>query len=355
VVDLRKGSREPQRERQERERERERENSPAQIDLTRSHFSIHREPFSRIRGLCKVASQMPDAKKSPLHVHFHQPFNVIRLTIACLLAVAVLQGAPDRLSNHDAPIFFSVEECIHGMSLQTATAPSHHELKDEFELICWNIEKGNNPGWKQELKAMAANTQLVLLQEAIFVEEMKQPREKPLFWSFAPGYETNAHSSGVMTVSRMQPSFFCSLEATEPWLRSPKKTSIVQFPLGHDGNSLLLVNMHAINFTFGIKAFAKQLNEVGHILGAHTGPIVFSGDLNTWTQARKDVLSPFISKFNLTEVGFEPDHRSHKMGHPVDYIFTRGLEVKQSRVVEVDTSDHNPLIVTLALLSDESI
>jgi endonuclease/exonuclease/phosphatase (EEP) superfamily protein YafD len=271
------------------------------------------------------------------------------------LAVAVLHGAPDQLCNHDAPVYFSVDECIDGMSLPLATPSSLNELKDEFELICWNIEKGSNSGWKQELRTMAENTQLVLLQEAIFVEEMKQPREEPLFWSFAPGYETNAHSSGVMTLSRMEPSFFCSLEATEPWLRSPKKTSIVQFPLGLDDNSLLLVNMHAINFTFGIKAFAKQLNEVGHILEAHVGPIVFSGDLNTWTQARKDVLLPFISKFNLTEVGFEPDHRSHKMGHPVDYIFTRGLEVKQSRVVEVDTSDHNPLIVTLALLSNESI
>lgn len=282
-------------------------------------------------------------------------FKTVVLTHACVLAsVVLLQGAPDTLSNHDAPIFFSVEECLAGMNFKTQlTEPS--ALQDEFELICWNIEKGSNPGWKEELRAIAQNTQLLLLQEAIFVDEMKQPREKPLYWSFAPGYETSKHSSGVMTVSRMRPNFFCTLEATEPWLRSPKQTSIVQFPLAYGDHSLLLVNMHAINFTFGVKAFARQLHEVGHILKAHTGPVVFSGDLNTWTQARKDVLFPFIAEFDLTEVAFEPDHRSYKMGHPVDYIFTRGLEVKQSRVLEVDTSDHNPLIVTLALLSDESI
>lgn len=286
---------------------------------------------------------------------FIQSLKSAIFAYTCLCAsVALLHGAPGTLSNHDAPIYFSVEECVAGMDF-TPKSTSFTELEDEFELICWNIEKGSNPGWKQELKAMAQNTQLVLLQEAIFVDEMKQPREKPLYWSFAPGYETKEHSSGVMTVSRMQPSFFCALEVTEPWLRSPKKTSIVQFPLAHESHSLLLVNMHAINFTFGVKAFAAQLDQVGHILEAHTGPIVFSGDLNTWTKARKKVLLPFIQRFDLTEVAFEPDHRSYKMGHPVDYIFTRGLAVKQSRVVEVDTSDHNPLIVTLSLLSNESI
>lgn len=286
---------------------------------------------------------------------FLQLFKSACSISTCLFAsVALLHGAPATLSNHDAPIYFSVEECIAGMAL-TPQSASFNELEDEFELICWNIEKGSNPGWKKQLKAIAQNTQLVLLQEAIFVDEMKQPREQPLYWSFAPGYQTRAHSSGIMTVSRMQPSFFCALEATEPWLRSPKKTSIVQFPLTHQDHSLLLVNMHAINFTFGVKAFAAQLHAVGHILEAHTGPVVFSGDLNTWTQARKDVLLRFVSRFNLTEVTFEPDHRSCKMSHPVDYIFTRGLAVKQSRVVEVDTSDHNPLIVTLSLLSNESI
>lgn len=289
-------------------------------------------------------------------MHVQQPSNLIRLSIACLLLlVAVLEGGQDRLSNHDAPIFFSVEDCILGMSLQATPTPTHNELKDAFELICWNIEKGKNKGWKEDLKAMAQNMQFVLLQEAIFVEEMKQPHEKPVYWSFAPGYQTNEHSSGVLTVSRMQPSLFCSLEATEPWLRSPKKTSIVQFPLGRGSDSLLMVNMHAINFTFGTKAFAKQLNEAGRILEVHTGPIVFSGDLNTWTRARKNVLLDFVSKFDLIEVGFEPDHRSQKMGQPVDYIFTRGLDVKHSHVLEVLTSDHNPLIVTLALDTNESI
>lgn len=290
----------------------------------------------------------------------HPALQTLRLALtgfiasAGLLSAGLLLGAPEQLSNHDAPLYFSVEECIAGMT-QSKTTTLGFPLAEEFELICWNIEKGNNPGWKQELKDLAKNTQVVLLQEAIFVEAMKQPREEPLYWSFAPGYQTKAHSSGVMTLSHIQPHFFCALEAQEPWLRSPKKTSIVQFSLGREQHALLMVNIHAINFTFGVKAYAQQLHELGPILAAHTGPIVFSGDLNTWRQARKDVLLPFTEQFGLTEVRFEPDHRSHKMGHPVDYIFTRGLQVKQSRVIEVETSDHNPLIVTLALPSNESI
>ena len=269
-----------------------------------------------------------------------------------LFAVALVQSAaPITEANHDAPIYYSAQSFVEAMGEPFVDVVFEEglRLEDEFELICWNIEKGSNPGWKAELRSLAKNTQVVLLQEAVFVEEMKNPRDESLFWSFSPGYKTKKYNSGVMTVSRMKPSVVCALESTEPWLRSPKKTSVVQFPLETEGESLLLVNIHAINFTVGVRAFSAQLDEVGHILRHHNGPIIFSGDLNTWTNARNSVLSPFVEEFGLEEIAFEPDNRSRKFGHAVDYVFIRGLSVKSARVPEVETSDHNPLIVTLAL------
>lgn len=41
------------------------------------------------------------------------------------------------------------------------------------------------------------------------------------------------------------------------------------------------------------------------------------------------------------------DTRSRFLGHQVDYIFARGLEVVHAEAPEVKSSDHNPALTTL--------
>jgi hypothetical protein len=41
------------------------------------------------------------------------------------------------------------------------------------------------------------------------------------------------------------------------------------------------------------------------------------------------------------------DTRSRFLGHQVDYIFVRGLEVVYAEAPEVESSDHNPVLATL--------
>ncbi|ADE54288.1 endonuclease/exonuclease/phosphatase family protein [Coraliomargarita akajimensis] len=258
------------------------------------------------------------------------------------------------LSNHTSPVCRSPHLFSEG--IRHVDAPTAgRALPSEFELVCWNIEKGGNTGWKADLRRLARDSQLVLLQEAIYVEEMKQPREETLYWSFAPGYHNGRHQSGVMSVSWVQPDLFCLLEAVEPLLRSPKQTGVLSMPLEGSPVPLLVVNMHAINFTLGTKAFRRQLEAVGHIISGYPGPIVFAGDLNTWNQPRLKALKAFAETHALEAVEFEPDLRSQKMGHVVDYVFVRGLTVESRSVVPVKTSDHNPMIVTLRYAPDNSI
>ena len=69
--------------------------------------------------------------------------------------------------------------------------------------------------------------------------------------SFAQGYQRDQLSTGVMTASRIAPLAQCSLTHYEPWLKSPKATSITEYALQGTDNTLLVVNVHLINFTFG--------------------------------------------------------------------------------------------------------
>lgn len=269
------------------------------------------------------------------------------------ILIALLLGGAGALwsSDHGAPI--TVEEISAGFveaPLQAgALAHPTPQWDNEITLVSWNIAKGNTPGWREDLRRVAAEADLVMLQEAVLRDEMKRPRAEPMFVAFSPGYFTNRFRSGVMTLSRVRPTDHDSLSAREPIIRSPKATNITLFhDVGWD-RPLLVVNMHAINFTIGVDAFRSQLEEVAHVLDEHTGPIIFSGDLNTWNRARSEVLADLMTQHGLQPATFAPDHRVRRFGLPLDYIFVRGVEVREGRTVEVESSDHNPLIITVAL------
>ena len=79
---------------------------------------------------------------------------------------------------------------------------------------------------------------------------------------------------------------------------------------------------------------------------AHEGPVIFGGDLNTWSDRRQATLIDLADALGLTPVSFSPDHRTSRFGRPLDHLYVRGLTWQSSETVPVETSDHNPLIVT---------
>ena len=66
-----------------------------------------------------------------------------------------------------------------------------------------------------------------------------------------------------------------------------------------------------------------------------------------WTDARKDVVARAAARLRLTEVSFAEDRRQLFLGHQLDHIYTRGLEVVRSSSIPVKSSDHNPVTATL--------
>lgn len=256
-----------------------------------------------------------------------------------ICAVALLVGvtAPHSAIAGEAP------RCV------TATEAIGQPLASELEVLSWNIQKAGDPAWRQDFTRLANNVQLAFIQEASLQAGIPDLLPEALVEVFAPGYTTATLDSGVMTLGAAPPGLHCSFTVMEPWLGTPKAVSVAEYALAEREDTLLAINLHAVNFTFGVESFEQQIAALAQFLADHEGPAIVAGDMNTWSESRQAVLDTHMSRYGLQPVIFEPDLRTAPFGRPLDHIFVRGLSARHAEVIPVDSSDHNPLRVTLAL------
>lgn len=220
---------------------------------------------------------------------------------------------------------------------------------DEIRLFNWNVQKNANPAMLADMQAIATNADLVLLQEATLGNRRYSSEDGGYHWAFAPGYQTSAELTGVMTASKVAPITHCSFSNLEPWLGSPKATNVTQYALSGRDDTLLVINLHLINFTLGIQNMQAQLDEALAMVKQHRGPVIVSGDLNTWSEARNESVNNAFLNAGMEAVAWETDLRKRFFGHAVDHIYIRGLQAEPGTSHEVYSSDHNPLSVVLKL------
>ena len=238
------------------------------------------------------------------------------------------------------------DQCTEALSLGRQQAVSGG-LSTPFSLLNWNVEKAQHPYLVTEFAAFAKQSDLIFLQEAVPIKKTEAVVEQSLYEAFVRGYVQNEIDTGVLTLARTPHLVHCHLLAKEPWLRTPKATSVTLYPLAGGNASLLTINLHAVNFSFGVKAYRAQLEAAAELMRAHVGPVIFGGDLNTWSDRRQATLATLTDELGLTPIPFSPDHRTSRFGRPLDHLYVRGLTWQSSETVQVETSDHNPLIVTL--------
>ena len=238
------------------------------------------------------------------------------------------------------------DECAQTLALGQQ-AQQDGGLAATFSLLNWNVEKAKDPSLLSEFAELARLSDLIFLQEAVPLKKNQTVIEQSLFEAFVRGYVQNEVETGVLTLARTPHLVHCQLLATEPWLRTPKATSVTLYPLADSDDTLLTVNLHAVNFSFGVKAYQGQLDKAAKLIRGHQGPVIFGGDLNTWSDRRQGVLDSLADELGLIPVPFSPDHRTKQFGKPLDHLFVRGLAWQSTKTKEVSTSDHNPLLATL--------
>src|SRR5690606_819197 len=156
-------------------------------------------------------------------------------------------------------------------------------------------------------------------------------------------------TTGVLAISRAETVDHFPHSHREPFTRLPKAALVTEYRLLGSPHTLLVANVHAINFTPGTGHFHRQLLSVAHRIAHHQGPLIVCGDFNTWRHKRLRILDDLIRELDLTAVHFEQDHRRFAFGYALDHIFYRGLTHKGCAVDRVYTSDHNPISAILGI------
>jgi endonuclease/exonuclease/phosphatase (EEP) superfamily protein YafD len=125
---------------------------------------------------------------------------------------------------------------------QTLTAAQHADdiagLGTTFALLNWNVEKAKDPALLGEFAELAKRSDLIFLQEAVPLKKAQTLIEESLYDAFVRGYIQNEIETGVLTLARTPHIVHCQLLATEPWLRTPKATSVTLYPLENSDGTL---------------------------------------------------------------------------------------------------------------------
>ncbi|MGP1956257.1 MAG: endonuclease/exonuclease/phosphatase family protein [Arsenophonus sp. NC-PE1-MAG3] len=216
---------------------------------------------------------------------------------------------------------------------------------DELGIVSWNIYKQQRLNWYSVLNKLVINKHLILLQEAQNSSKLIDfIISQHLIAYQVPTIILPHYAYGVMTLARSHPIYCCPLQEKEPLLRLPKSALITVYPL-HNGRNLMIINIHAVNFTFGVDIYSRQLRNIGEYVKKHQGPMIFAGDFNTWSRQRINELKRFTCSLRMKEVNFDADERTIIFGYPLDYVFYHNLTLLDAEVIKTESSDHNPISV----------
>lgn len=250
--------------------------------------------------------------------------------------------------------FIRTHESTLGKSHQLQTQLNHHSIK----VVNWNIAKNNfEKTWFKDFFRILRQHQpdLIFFQEVRMGVGGEQIIGFNNFsWAYAPNFIDAHHQtySGILTAANISPLSKKAIvtQHYEPLVNTPKVSLITEYPLSQQQKTLLTINSHLINFV-DINKFKTQLQEIELALSTHEGPIIFSGDFNTWNRQRAILLDKAVTKLGLKAVEFAP-HESKKikrflLSPPLDYIFYKGLIEKSANAKvldEINSSDHKPLL-----------
>ncbi|MGF1765767.1 endonuclease/exonuclease/phosphatase family protein [Enterovibrio makurazakiensis] len=209
-----------------------------------------------------------------------------------------------------------------------------------LNIAVWNIYKQQLDGWEAELSELSKDNAIILLQEAQSKPQLLSYIEREGWHSNqAYAFAIKGEIAGVMTLSEVVPKKVCAYTKIEPYLRLPKSALYSAFSLSN-GKTLSVINLHSINFTFGVEEYKEQLHSLVDAVRDIKGPIIIAGDFNTWSEERLDVVKMELEELGLKEAQYSSDDRLTVFGYPLDHLFYRELELDDSRSKKTSASDH---------------
>ncbi len=219
-------------------------------------------------------------------------------------------------------------------------------VPDTFGILCWNVHKNNtkNIAFKPYLEKLESKYDFLLLQEANFRDDRYFTLPHYAF-DGAANLEVRGAFYGVLTASKVESKDAQAyLSEGKESLVGSHKSLLVSHYVFEDGSTLLILNVHAINFREN-KRYHKELERFLVLMQDHKGAMIIAGDFNSWNKQRMQKLHDLRKKLGLKAVPFKQDHDVKSfMGNHLDFILYRGLELVHYSVDKGHgLSDHNPL------------
>lgn len=225
-----------------------------------------------------------------------------------------------------------------------------------INVLVWNIYKGGLLSWRIDLQRFTQNRDLVILQEGILNDDMREELDAShrheFIFATSFTFKSSGHATGVVTGSTAIPTDtqYMRSKARELIGFSPKMVLITKYALTGMTKELMVINIHALN-TVSWKKLAAQVIDALRVAKNHDGPVLFAGDFNSWSKKKEAFVLRAMKRAGFENVNLKfQEQRLHVFGRPVDYIFTKGLKAHWAEVV-VDAlgSDHKPLSAILSV------
>ena len=246
------------------------------------------------------------------------------------------------MSSAKSPLFLS--QCVEN----TAILPLDTDGK--LSVSVWNIYKQQRSSWSSVLTELLDSSELVLLQEAKLSTGLKSfLQEDSHQVLMAKAFKVFKTQIGVMNLAKVSAESACAYQAIEPWIRFAKSALVSTYPLSN-GENLLVVNLHGINFAWRLKEYRKQISLLAEQIKAHNGPVIMAGDFNTWRQGRVDMIGEFMLQLGMTEAKYAVDKRNRVFGLALDHLYYSGLVLDEAHVTPTKASDHNPIQASFSLI-----
>jgi endonuclease/exonuclease/phosphatase (EEP) superfamily protein YafD len=243
--------------------------------------------------------------------------------------------------------------------VQSGFASERELREDSIRALVWNIKKTQERPWLTEFLQFSQGQDLFLLQE--FFENDLFLSTISMFsgfrWDFGKSftYRRYGHrATGTMLGSNVEPAEIQVKHSPdrEPVTGTPKAMTFGQYPVQGSQENLLVISVHAINFTT-LATFRRQLQQAAAEIRQHRGPVLIAGDFNTRTKGRMNHMLELMISLGLKPVVFKNgEHCMTAVGtrHCLDHAFVRGLRVKRAEVIGSSRgSDHKPMLLELAL------
>lgn len=227
-------------------------------------------------------------------------------------------------------------------------APTQPLPADKIRLFVWNIHKGEDQRLPQDFGDLSFGADIALFQEAVstpsFVDNLVAANTE-YEWTMAKSFQLfDFNYTGVATAYRVKPlgEEVIVSNVTEPVTETPKTILLSVFAIHHSYDTLLVANVHGINFV-SLESYKVQMRQLADKLRDHNGPMIVAGDFNTWDPDRLDYLKKLFAPLGLSHV-----NTPIAGVLDLDHIFLRGMKPAfVFDLTHIDSSDHAPLMVDL--------